>query len=227
MILTIDRPAAANAIDTSVSDAIVATLAKAAGEPEIAGVVLTATGERVFCAGIDLKNSDNLPPLRLAERRSASLDFVLCAILAFPKPLVVAVNGAAIGAGFMLALLADVAVAAETARFALPEIDHGMPTPIGLALIQDVAGGALATNLVLQGRSMTAAEAERHGLVTCVPAGDLQARATEIAHDLARKPALAFAQNKDWLQRRRRAAIAAATRDSAAYRLRSLQAAEA
>lgn len=226
-VLTIDRATAANAIDRAVSDAIVRCLADAAADEDTAAIVLTGAGERVFCAGIDLKNPDDLPALRLAERRTETLDRLLDAVLRFPKPFVAAVGGAAMGAGFMLALLADAAVAAETTRLGLPEIDHGMPTPIGLALLQDAVGAALANRVVLLGHSLSAREAERLGLVTCVPAGEVQRRAVTVAQDLAGKPALALAQNKDWLQRRRRAAIAEATRDSAAYRLRALQAADA
>ena len=126
----------------------------------------------------------------------------------------------------MVALLADQVIAAETARFVLPEIDHAMPTPIGLAILSELGGQALAADLVLSGRSLPAAEAERRSLARCVPAAELQAASVEAARALGRKPRLAFALNKDWLQRRRRAAIEEAVRDSAAYRLRSITAAE-
>ena len=140
LLLTINRPDAANAIDAAVGDGLAAHLRDAAADDAIAAVVLTGAGSRVFSAGADLKNPAGLAPLALAEQRGAVLSGVLHAVLSFPKPLVAAVNGAAIGAGAMLALLADQVIAAETARFALPEIDHAMPTPIGLAILSDLAG---------------------------------------------------------------------------------------
>jgi enoyl-CoA hydratase/carnithine racemase len=227
LVATINRPHAANAIDDDVGTELCGAFATAAADAAIRALVVTGAGARVFCAGADLKNPAGLPPLALAERRSATLSALLDAVLSFPKPFVAAANGVAAGAGAMLALLADVVLVADTAYFTLPEIDHAMPTPIGLAILTDIAGSALAADLVLSGRSMPAAEGERRGLMRCVPAAGLLAAALEGAQALGGKPALAFALNKDWLQRGRRQAIADATRDARAYRLRSLAAVEA
>ena len=227
LLVTIDRAAAANAIDDTVGAGLCSAFATADADAAIQALVLTGAGARVFSAGADLKNPAGLLPLALAERRGSTLSALLDAVLSFPKPFVAAVNGAAAGAGAMLALLADAVVAADTARFVLPEIEHAMPTPIGLAILTDIGGSAFAADLVLSGRSMPAAEGERRGLMRCVPASGLLEAALEQARLLGGKPALAFALNKDWLQRGRRRAIAEATRDAGAYRLRGLAAAEA
>jgi enoyl-CoA hydratase/carnithine racemase len=219
-IITIDRPDAANAINADVGEGIAAAIAAASADRHTLGAVLTGAGERVFSAGADLKNPANLPPPDLAARRSATLHTLLDAVLGFPKPLVAALNGAAVGAGAMVALLCDRVVCVPTGRFSLPEIDVGMPTPLGLAILTDLAGSGVAADLVLSGRPMLAAEAEARGLLRCVAAGELLSAAIAAATELGRKPALAFAQNKEWLQRRRRAGIEAAMADSQAFRVR-------
>ena len=126
-IITIDRPDAANAINADVGEGIAAAIAAASADRHTLGAVLTGAGERVFSAGADLKNPANLPPPDLAARRSATLHTLLDAVLGFPKPLVAALNGAAVGAGAMVALLCDRVVCVPTGRFSLPEIDVGMP----------------------------------------------------------------------------------------------------
>jgi enoyl-CoA hydratase/carnithine racemase len=227
LVVIIDRAHAANAINDAVGAGLCGAFATATADAAIQALVLTGSGARVFCAGADLKNPAGLLPLALAEKRSAILSAMLDAVLSFAKPFVAAVNGVAAGAGAMLALLADAVLAVDTTRFTLPEIEHAMPTPIGLAILKDIGGSAFAADLVLSGRSMAAAEGERRGLMRCVPAAGLLDAALAEAEALGSKPALAFALNKDWLQRGRRQAIAEATRDAGAYRIRSLAAAEA
>ena len=219
LVLTLDRPKA-NAIDTALGEAFCAALRDAGGDATARAVVLTGAGERVFCAGADLKNPENLPADILGPRRAATLGAMLAAILDFPKPLGAAVNGAAAGAGAMLALLADQVMAADGARFSLPEIDVGMPTFLGLAILTELAGSALAADLVQSGRAMGAAEAAARGLARVVPPEALMPLALEAAGMLAGKHPAAFAANKAWLAERRREAIARATAASAAYRAR-------
>ena len=213
LVLTLDRPRA-NAIDAALGAAFVSALRETAAR----AVVLTGAGERVFCAGADLKNPDDVPAEILGPQRAATLAAMLAAMLDFDRPLIAAVNGAAAGAGAMLALLADRVIAVETARFSLPEIDVGMPTFLGLAILGDLAGSALAGDLVQSGRAMGAAEAASRGLAECVAAADLMPRALAAARMLAAKPAAAFAANKRWLQGARRAAIDRAIAASASHR---------
>ncbi len=217
LLLTLDRPRA-NAIDTALGAAFCGALHAAATDPAIHAVVLTGAGDRVFCAGADLKNPENLPAEILGPQRAGTLNAMLEAILDFPKPFVAAVNGAAAGAGAMLALLADRVLVADTARFSLPEIDVGMPTFLGLAILTDLAGSALAADLVQSARPMSAAEAAARGLATAVPADTLQTAALEAARQLAGKSQPAFAANKHWLQAPRREAIHRAVAASAAHR---------
>jgi enoyl-CoA hydratase/carnithine racemase len=209
--LTINRPRAANAINDVVTQGIVSGLAQASRSDEIRAVILTGAGERIFSAGRDLKNPHNLPLDALNRQRREESRAYTGALLGFEKPLVVALNGVAMGAGLMLALHADQVAAAEHATLTLPEIDIGIATFLGHTLVAVLAGDGLANDLVLTGRRMTAAEALQRGLVhAVVPPDRLAEEAQARAAALAAKPAETFRDVKRWILQRRRAAVDAA-----------------
>jgi len=215
-VLTLNRPAAANALDSALHRALVAALARAAAEGDVRGVVLGAAGERVFSAGADLKEFAELDPTEAGRGRRALLVGTLLALAAFPKPLVAMVQGKAVGAGAMLAVLADEIVAAETASFSLPEIRLGMPSPLGYEIVAARTGARFARRMVQTGESVDAALALAVGLADeIVPAAALAGRATERARSLAEAPAAAFAANKAWIERPVRAAIERAAAEAA------------
>lgn len=207
LTLTINRSHAANALNVEVRDSFCEALRSASSDRRVRGVLLTGMGERVFCAGVDLKNPEGLPTNRLAEQRAAIVADTISAILDLEKPFVVAVNGAAVGAGCFLAFLADRTFAAPQSRFQLPEIDVGMPTLVGLAILADLAGSSLAADLVLTGRSMPAEEAAGRGVATLAASRELVPSAIAEAENLGAKPAVALALNKRWINGRRREAI--------------------
>lgn len=215
--LAFDRPGAANAIDRPLAQALAAALAEAAGDASVGAVVMTGAGEKAFSSGIDVKNPDNLEHAALSAHRRGVVTTCLSAIVDFEKPLVAAVNGHAIGLGCMLALLADRVVAAEHAGLSLPEIDIGIPTFLGISILQRAAGSAAARDFVLTGRRVTAAEARNRGLVADVATSAGFARAAQAeAAALAAKPLTTFALNKRWLARGLREEIAAANAQSEA-----------
>ena len=200
--LAFDRTRASNAIDTALSQAFAAALAAAAKDAMVVAVVMTGAGDKVFSAGIDVKNPQSLEHAALAAQRRETVAACLYAIIEFQKPLVAAVNGPAIGLGCMLALLADQAIAAGHAAFALPEINIGIPTFLGASIVTRAAGAALARELVHTGRRMDAVEARQHNLVSAiVNADELAAAAQLAAQTLAAKPQAAYALNKRWLAR--------------------------
>jgi len=214
--LSFDRPRAGNAVNADVAQALAYALTQAASDAGIEAVVLTGAGEKIFSAGIDVKNPDNLPHEVLAARRRGAVEHCLEAILAFDKPLLAAVNGYAIGLGFMLALLTDRVIAAEGAVFSLPEIDINIPTFLGISMVTRASGAALASDLVLSGRRMNAAEARQRALIAeVVPAAELAATAQQAALMLAAKPKAAYALNKQWMKRGLREEFAAANARSA------------
>lgn len=199
--LTLNRPRAANAIDTALADALAAELAAGATDDAVRAVVLTGAGERVFCAGVDIRNGE--PP----EARRRNLRLVLWSILDFPKPLLCAVNGVASGGGCMLALLADQRVVADSTWLVLPEIGIGIPTFPGLAILSGLVGDALAADLLLSGRRLSAEEAVRWNLAISTPVAALAETTRAAADALAAKPAETYRLCKAWLSERRRAAI--------------------
>ena len=214
--LAFDRPRAGNAVNSEVAHALAAALAQAMNDAQTVAVVLTGAGEKIFSAGIDVKNPDNLAHEALAASRRGAVEHCLEAILAFDKPLLAAVNGYAIGLGFMLALLTDRVIAAENAVFSLPEIDINIPTFLGISIVARAGGSALASDLVLSGRRMSAAEARDRSLIAEVaPAAELASSAQKAALLLAAKPKAAFALDKQWLMRGLREEFASANARSA------------
>jgi enoyl-CoA hydratase len=184
--LTLDRPEKRNALSTALRDRISDALDALAADEDARVVVVTGSGS-VFCAGFDLSEFDQAiedPPF--GEVLWASSDRYHRTVLEFPLPTVAAVNGPALAGGFDLAVMCDVRVASDTARFAHPEITFG---DVVYAPLHDLVGGAVARDLCFTGRSMDAAEAAGCGLVTrVVPAAELAAAAADTAAQIARVP---------------------------------------
>ncbi len=201
--LTLNRPGKANAIDTRVHTALREHLAAAARDMDVRALILSAAGERVFSAGADLKEFAHLTPEESRLRNSAEeLRLTLTAVLDFPKPLVCALQGKALGAGCMLALAADEVVAASHASLALPEIELGMPTPLGAAMLAARANLSVVRRMVQQGETLSAAQALAAGLIDAVvEPGDLHDEALARARALARRAGPAYAGNKQWINR--------------------------
>ena len=207
--LAFDRPHASNAIDSALGQAFAAALDNAARDPAVGAVIMTGAGDKMFSAGIDIKNPDGVDQEALSARRRDIVGKCLGAIVDFEKPLVAAVNGPAIGLACMLVLLADRAIASERASFSLPEIDIGIPTFLGISIV--------ARELVLTGRRMDATEAKQRGLVAQIEsAREFGTAAQSAALALAAKPQGAYALNKRWLARGLREEFAAASAQSQA-----------
>jgi enoyl-CoA hydratase/carnithine racemase len=198
--VTINRADKANALTADMMGDLRGAIDRFGADPAVGAIVLRGAGERVFCAGVDVRTASPLPRDEAARLRSQRLFECLLSIIDCPKPVIAAVNGAASGGGCMLALVTDRLVAAAHAFFALPEIDLDIPTFAGLAVMQHLGGDALARDLVQTGRRMPAAEAVARGLVACaVEAAALDAQAAREAAFLAAKPQRSFALQKQWL----------------------------
>lgn len=179
--LVLARPEKRNALSAPMRDAIVERLAGAARDDRVRVVVLSAEGP-VFCAGFDRDEFAS----GMGEVFAASLPYHR-AVYGFVKPLVAAVNGAALGGGFDLAAMCDLRVAAEDASFAQPQVRFGAP-PL-MALMRLVLGDGPARDLCFTGRAMGAAEALRLGFVRAVvPRGGLEASALAVAGEIAALP---------------------------------------
>jgi len=163
--LTLNRPAARNALNNALLSELAATLEAAASDSEIS-VCVIAGNERYFAAGADL---NEMAEKDLAATLNDIRPQLWARINAFNKPLIAAVNGYALGAGCELALLCDLVIAGENARFGLPEITLGiMPGAGGTQRLIRSVGKSLASKMVLTGESITARQALAAGLVSDV-----------------------------------------------------------
>ena len=193
--ITLHRPDVRNALRTQTLAEIASVLAVAVADDDTRAVVLTG-GLDCFAAGADLREMASLGAVDvLLHERARHWQ----AIATFPKPLVAAVNGYALGAGCELALCADIVVAGTNAQFGQPEINLGMiPGAGGMQRLARVAGKALAMQMCLTGQPINAQAALAAGLVVEVdePESAL-ARAVEIASIIAAKSPLAVRLAKE------------------------------
>jgi enoyl-CoA hydratase/carnithine racemase len=149
-------------------------------------VLIRGAGDRAFCAGADVKEFGSAPSLVEARRARRERD-LWGAMLDLPKPLVAAIHGWALGAGCEMSLLCDVRVAAEDARFGLPEVTLGyIPSAGGTQTLPRTVPRSAALQMILSGESIDAATALRLGLVhTLVPRAALDVEAERLAARLA------------------------------------------
>jgi crotonobetainyl-CoA hydratase len=193
--VVLDRPKA-NAIDAATSRIMGEVFAGFRDDPELRVAIITGAGDKFFSAGWDLKVA--------AEGEPPDADYGvggfggLQELPDLNKPVIAAVNGLAVGGGLELALSADLIVAADHARFALPEITAGTLADAATIKLPRRIPYHVAMDMLLTGRWMDANEALRWGLVNhVVPAADVVARARELAFELAAGPSLVFAAIKE------------------------------
>ena len=196
--VTLDRPKA-NAIDGAASRRMGDLFAEFRDDPDLRVAVVTAAGERFFSAGWDLKAA--------AEGEPPDTDYGaggfggLQELPDLNKPVIAAVNGMAVGGGLELAISCDLVLAAEHARFALPEINVGVLADAASIKLHRRIPFHVCMDLLLTGRWMDAREAARWGLVNEVlPTHRLMDRARELADLLADGPPLVFAAIKETIR---------------------------
>jgi len=189
-LVTIDRPAALNALSFDLLDELADALGELDRDGRTRAVVLTGSGDRAFAAGADIVELAEQTPERLrAERRFDAWD----RIWAIGVPLIAAVRGFALGGGCELAMSCDLIVAGDDARFGQPEISIGvMPGAGGTQRLTRAIGVARAMEMILTGRTMRADEAFAAGLVTRVaPTAETIESALQLADSIAAMPPLA------------------------------------
>jgi enoyl-CoA hydratase len=199
--LTIDRPEQRNALNDDVIEGLLGGLAADRDDPQTRVVVLTGAGDRAFCAGGDL-TSTIAPGQAAAHERRGRIGSLLLSLMGHPKPVVARVNGHAIAGGFGLMLACDLVVAVEDARFGTPEPTLGLwPFMISAVMLRNLPR-KVAMELMLTGRRMTAAEAERLGIVNrVVPAVALDGAIDEVVDQLVRIAPLTVRLGKESLLR--------------------------
>lgn len=181
-VLTLMRADRKNALSIALRDQVSDALDRLAVDGAFRTLVITGAGD-VFSAGFDL---GEFARPELADELWASSDRWHRTLLEFPLPMVAAVNGAAYGGGFDLAVMCDLRVAATTAQFAHPE--HSF-SQVVYGPLHDLVGGSVARDLALTGRRIDAEEAHRLGVVNRVaPPADLLAEARAVATEIALAP---------------------------------------
>jgi crotonobetainyl-CoA hydratase len=193
--VVLDRPPA-NAIDVATSISMGECFAAFRDDPELRVAIITGGGPKFFSAGWDLKEAaQGIPP---DSDYGVGGFGGLQQLPNLNKPVIAAVNGMAVGGGFELALSADLIIAADGARFALPEARAGTLADAATIKLPRRIPYHVAMDLLLSGRWMDAPEALRWGLLKeVVPSGELMGRARQLAHLLAQGPPLVFAAIKE------------------------------
>ncbi|NLW06140.1 MAG: 2,3-dehydroadipyl-CoA hydratase [Pseudomonadaceae bacterium] len=195
LLLTLNRPEALNALNTALLGELAAALDAAEADPATRAVVITGS-ERAFAAGADINEMAARDLVGILEDpRVAHWQ----RLARFPKPIIAAINGFALGGGCELAMHADILIAGENARFGQPEINLGiMPGAGGTQRLTRAVGSALAMHLALTGEQISAQRALQAGLISEICPTELTVeRAISIAETIASKAPLAVRLTKE------------------------------
>ena len=196
-LVTLNRPEALNALSSAVLEDLIAAFAAFEADESQRCAVVTGAGEKAFAAGADIKEMADIGAADFyREDKFARWSHL---VRETRKPWIAAVNGFALGGGCELAMMADFIVAADSAKFGQPEIKLGVvPGMGGSQRLTRAIGRAKAMDLILTGRMIDAAEAERAGLVArVVPAAELLDEALKTARAIAAMPPLAVMAAKE------------------------------
>jgi enoyl-CoA hydratase len=188
--LTIDRPAVKNALNLETVKECHRALDELAENSDVGVLIITGAGESSFVSGADI---NDIRARNVAEGLAAINSSLFAKIDRFPRPVIAAINGYALGGGCELALACDIRVAADTAKFGQPELGLGIIPGAGATQrLPRIVGLGWAKHLVLTGDIIDAKQALDIGLVTAImPAAQLQVRARELAKKILRQGPLA------------------------------------
>ena len=198
--ITLNRPQALNALNTQVMIEVTSAAADFDADPAIGAIIITGAGGKAFAAGADIKE---MSTLSFADVFDADHFAGWNQFAAVRTPTIAAVAGYALGGGCELAMMCDVLIAADTAKFGQPEIKLGvLPGMGGSQRLTRAIGKAKAMDMILTGRNMDAAEAERSGLVSrVVPADQLMSEAKAVATTISQMSRSAARMAKEAINR--------------------------
>lgn len=184
--LTLNRPEAGNSLSRELLAALSLEVERLTSDRAVRAVIVTGAGEKVFCAGADLKERATMTPEQTLATVT-SIRHTITALANLPMPVIAAVNGAALGGGTELALAADIRLAAETASLGLTETSLGIiPGGGGTQRLPRLVGPGRAKELIFTARRIPATEALEIGLIEeVVDPALLVARAHELARRIA------------------------------------------
>jgi methylglutaconyl-CoA hydratase len=200
-VLTLNRPEVRNALSPALLESLSKQLDTVENNPRIRAVVLTGAGN-TFSSGADLENLKHLlgASAEMQKQDSSLIAQTLKRIYQFPKPIIAALEGAAVAGGAGLATACDLIVAAENTKIGYTEVKLGFVAAIVSVFLIRAIGEKHARELLLTGRLISALEAHRMGLVNeVVPTGTAFARAMEIAQQIAQNSSTALSTSKELL----------------------------
>lgn len=194
-LVTLNRPQALNALNRALLTELGEALEALDADPQIGAIVITGSA-RAFAAGADIKE---MAAMSAVEMMTNGFSGLFARLARVGKPVIAAVSGFALGGGFELALLCDMIVAAEGAKFGLPEVTIGViPGGGGTQRLTRAVGKALAMEMILNNRHLSAAEAEKYGLVNRVfPDEWMLDEALSLAADIAARSPLSLRLAKE------------------------------
>lgn len=190
--VTINRPKALNALNAVVLQELTDVFTALAKDESLRAVILTGAGGKAFVAGADIASMADLSPLQAREFGVLGQNLMQM-IEDFPRPVIAAIDGFALGGGCELAMSCDIRLASESAKFGQPEVNLGViPGFAGTQRLPRLVGKGIAKELLYTGDIINAAEALRIGLVNkVVENGKLLEAAQEMASKIAKKGPLA------------------------------------
>ena len=197
-ILRLNRPQQANALNRELFVALKEGLDELRWNDEIRVVIIIGTGQKAFCAGIDLKERAQKQKDEVLREREMIIRPFYQTLGNFPKPTIASLNGPAYGGGAELAITCDLRVACHEAKFAQSEIKWGMIPSCGACQrLRAIAGLSVAKDIILTGRVVEAEEAYRLGIYNrLVSIEDLEGETLKLANQIAGYPPSATKQAK-------------------------------
>lgn len=190
LVITLNRPEAGNALNGALSEGLSNALTEAAQNDDVRTIVVTGAGEKIFCAGMDLKAF-------AAGEDIAKIGMGFAALRNCKKPLIAAVNGHALAGGFEVVMMCDLVVAVDSARFGIPEVKRGLFAAGGGVRLPARIPLAVALEMGLTGDPIDAARAKELGLINqVVPAAELRDAALALAARVSANGPLAVQATK-------------------------------
>lgn len=195
--ITLNRPQAANALNKHLLEQLKDTFNCLRNDRQVRCIIITGSGEKVFCAGADLKERQELPESEIRHAVS-QIGQTFSLIETLPQPVIASINGLALGGGMELALACDIRIASTNASFSLPETSLGIiPGAGGTQRLPRLIGIAKAKEFIFTGKRMNAIDAEKLGLITKVVSPlELAEETKQLAQSMLRNAPIALTEAK-------------------------------
>lgn len=196
-VVTLNRPDALNALSTQMARDMVSVMEQLADDTDVWAVILTGSGDKAFCVGADLKERKDMTKDQMVRQRALFVK-AFESVLYFPKPVIAAINGFAMGGGFEFALCCDMIVSAEEAFLGLPEVGLGIiPGGGGTQNLPRIIGKNKAKELIYTGRKISGQTAYEWGIANRLARrSELMAAAEELVREVTKNAPLSLQQAK-------------------------------